>query len=449
MKIVQITPGAGAMYCGNCFRDNALVAALRQAGHQALMIPLYLPLTLEEEDQSAGTPIFFSGLNVYLEQKLAFFRHTPDWLHRWLASRSLLRWVAGRSARTRPRELGELTVSMLRGESGYQAREVEDLITWLAEHERPDVICLSNALLIGLVRSLQQRLDVPVACMLQGEDSFLDALPESFRSQAWAELGARAREADLLVAPSRYFADLMVRRLALPPERVRVVHNGISLAGYDKPPAEPEHGSDSNRPDPVWGYFARMCREKGLDILVEAFIEIKRRGRVKNLRLRVGGGCGPADQPFVQTLRDRLRAEGLLDQVEFHPNLDRAAKLRFLQSLTVFSVPAVYGEAFGLYLLEALAAGVPVVQPRHAAFPELIEATGGGLLCLPNHPQSLAETAETLLLDPALARKLGETGRDRVAQDFSVQRMMEGLVGAYCNLLDGRSTKQESPRADV
>src|SRR6187399_721060 len=101
MNLIQITPGAGGMYCGNCFRDNALVAALRKRGHQTLMVPLYLPMTLDEADQSAGIPTFFNGVNVYLEQKSAFFRHAPEWLHRLLASPTLLKWAAGRAAKTR------------------------------------------------------------------------------------------------------------------------------------------------------------------------------------------------------------------------------------------------------------------------------------------------------------------------------------------------------------
>src|SRR5689334_12726206 len=119
MNIIQITPGAGAMYCGNCFRDNALVAALRKSGHQAVMVPLYLPLTLDEDDQSAGTPIFFTGINVYLEQKSALFRHAPGWLHNLFASRPLLKWAAGKTASTRAEDLGEITLSMLRGENGF------------------------------------------------------------------------------------------------------------------------------------------------------------------------------------------------------------------------------------------------------------------------------------------------------------------------------------------
>src|SRR2546430_1964139 len=179
MNIVQITPGAGGMYCGNCFRDNALVAALRHQGHQVLMVPLYLPLTLDEEDQSAGTPIFFSGINVYLEEKAAFFRRTPGWFHDLLAAPRLLKWAAGKAAKTRAPDLGELTLSMLRGEEGNQARELTELIAWLKPQPKPDAICLSNALLLGLARRLKSELGAPVVCMLQGEDIFLDALPET------------------------------------------------------------------------------------------------------------------------------------------------------------------------------------------------------------------------------------------------------------------------------
>ena len=126
VNIIHLTPGAGAMYCGGCLRDNALVAALRKLGHEALMVPLYLPLTLDEEDQSAGAPIFFSGINVYLEQQSALFRHAPGWLHQALASPTLLKWASGAAAKTRPIDLGGMTISMLRGEEGNQARELEE-----------------------------------------------------------------------------------------------------------------------------------------------------------------------------------------------------------------------------------------------------------------------------------------------------------------------------------
>jgi glycosyltransferase involved in cell wall biosynthesis len=426
MRIVQITPGAGKMFCGACLRDNALVTELRRLGHSATLTPLYLPLTLDEADQSAGAPLFYGGINVYLEQHSALFRHAPRWLHHWLAAPFLLRLAAGPATSTRPEHLGAITLSMLRGEAGHQARELGELIDWL-RGEKPEVICLSNALLIGLVRRLRSELRVPVICSLQGEDWFMDALPPGPRETAWRTMAERAAEADLFIAPCNYFAELMRRRLRLPPERVRVVFNGINLDGFARDP----QSAIRNPPCPTLGYLARMSREKGLEKLVDAFLLLKKRDRVKNLKLRVGGSCGPADRPLVAELRKRLEKAGVAGDVDFVPNLSRAAKLEFLGTLSVFSVPATYGEAFGLYLIESLAAGVPVVQPAHSAFPEIVQATGGGLLCDAQDLNALAGALETLLLDPARARALGECGRKAVAEKFSAA-IMARQVAALC-----------------
>ncbi len=425
LNIIQLTPGAGPMYCGNCLRDNGLVAALRRMGHQAILAPLYLPLTLDEADQSAGTPVFLGGINVYLDQRFAFFRAAPSWLRRLLAWRRLLQWAAGRAAGTRPEKLGELTLSMLRGEEGFQARELEDLSDWLKAQPKPDALCLSNALLIGLARRLKLDLKAPVVCMLQGEDAFLDSLPEPSRALCWHTLAQRVRDADLLVAPSRYFAQLMSRRLGLPAGQVKVVYNGIKL---DEGTNAPSAVADGKGGVPVLGFFARMCPEKGLDLLVDAFVRLRTRGRLKGLKLKVGGSCGPRDAALVETLRGRLRSAGLEGEAEFCPNLSIEEKRAFLRSLTVFSVPARCPEAFGLYVIEALAAGVPAVQPRSGAFPELIEATGGGVLCEPEDPESLAQTLEALLLAPEHARALGECGRKAVSEKFTAQRMARGMV---------------------
>src|SRR5215831_5692561 len=203
MRIVQITPGAGGMYCGVCARDNALVAALRKLGHEVVMVPLYLPFTLDEPDQSADVPIFFSGINVYLGHKSSFFRSAPDWFRRMLASRSLLKWIGSKAAGTHPSELGDLTLSMLMGENGKQNRELDELTTWLKSQVKPDVICLSTALLIGMAQRSRAELKAPVLCTFQGEDVFLDALTQPYSRQCWEELAARAKEADGLISPSR------------------------------------------------------------------------------------------------------------------------------------------------------------------------------------------------------------------------------------------------------
>jgi glycosyltransferase involved in cell wall biosynthesis len=425
VNIVQITPGAGGMYCGGCFRDNALVAALRKLGHDTLMLPLYLPLTLDEADQSAGTPIFFSGVNVYLEQKLPWFRRGPDWLHRVLASPRLLHLLGGLAGRTRAEDVGDLTLSMLRGEEGNQAREVEELAAWIKTHHRCDVLSLSNVLLAGMARRLKEELRVPVICMLQGEDAFLDSLPMPVQAVAWQILSERARDIDLFIAPSRYFGELMARRMNVPLERVHIVPNGINTDGY-----EPKPETRNPKPERVLGYFARMCEMKGLGLAVDVFIELQRRGRMPNLKLHVGGGCGPGDEPFVEEQKGRLEAAGLLGEAKFFPNVSREEKIRFLHSLDVFCTPALYGEAFGLYVLEALAAGVPVVQPRHAAFPEIIEATGGGLIAEPN-ASALADAIESLFSDSARARVLGETGQRAVREKFNVNRMAREVMDVF------------------
>ena len=437
MNIVQLTPGAGGMFCGNCFHDNALVTALRDLGHDVTMLPLYLPIHVDEDDQSAGQPVFFGGVNVYLEQKSAAFRHAPRWLHRLLNARRLLEWAAGRAAKTRASDVGDILLSMLRGETGNQHREITELIAWLRAYAKPDVICLSNALLIGMVRRLKAELSVPVVCLLQGEEPYLDALPDSHREPAWQLLAERAVEVDAWIAPSQWAAQRMIARLNLKPERVEVVHDGINLAGFEirNPKSEIQ-----NSTAPVLGYFARMCKDKGLDTLVEAFIHLKHRGNVRRLKLHIGGGCGPSDEPFVKTLRVRLAEAGYIGEVSFSPNLNRAEKLAFLQALTVFSVPASYGEAFGLYLIEALAAGVPVVQPRTAAFPEILEATGGGVLCEPGDAKSLAEAIERLLLNPKQAQALGEAGRNAVFENFNAEAMARKTLQIFERAISSRQS---------
>jgi glycosyltransferase involved in cell wall biosynthesis len=218
-------------------------------------------------------------------------------------------------------------------------------------------------------------------------------------------LAERCAGIDHFIAVSRYFADVMIKRLNLPAERVSVVHPGIA---FD------EFLPTNDASQPVVGYLARMHPTKGLDTLVEAFLQLKTPGA----RLRIAGAMTGRDKAFVQSLQRKLG-----DRAEFLPNLDRAAKADFLRSLSVFSVPATYGEAFGMYVLEALAAGVPVVQPRHGAFPEVLAATVGGLLCEPNQPAALAAALDELLGDPKRARQLGATGRQAVQERFSVAAM--------------------------
>lgn len=431
MRILHLTPGTGSFFCGSCLRDAALVHALRERGHDAVMMPLYLPFVLESETESPDRgPVRMGGINLYLQQKVPVLRGLPRALRGLLDRPGLLRFVARRANMTDAPLLGEMTLSTLRGEDGRQVGEVTRLAHEVAERERPDVLCLSNAMLVGLVAPLHRALGVPIAVTLQGEQPFLDSLPPPWRERAWDALRERVAEVDAFLAVSRFTADLMTERLGLRPERVHVAHNGIDLAPFASEPTPPSG-------PPTIGFLARMCREKGLDTLVDAFLELKAAGTVPGLRLAACGVELAEDRPFVAELRARVARAGHAADFAVHPNVTREEKLAFLRGLSVLSVPATYGESFGLYVLEALACGVPVVQPRSGAFEELLAATGGGLLCEPDDARSLAASLAELLTQPALARDLGRSGRDAVRRDFGAAAMARRVEAVLQGLPSG------------
>ena len=177
-----------------------------------------------------------------------------------------------------------------------------------------------------------------------------------------------------------------------------------------------------------------MCPQKGLDTLVDAFCDLKKQNSTKNLKLMIGGGCGPGDVAFVESLKVTLKNAGLSHDVTWHPNLSREEKLDFFSKLTIFSVPALYGESFGLYVLESLASGVPVVQPPHAAFPEIIAQTGGGILSEGLSAQDLSSSIRCLLMDRPRLLAIAKEGRESVIRTGSVQSMCDGVLNVFEHL---------------
>jgi len=429
MKIVHLSPGAGDdFYCENCLRDVSLIRALRRIGHDASSVPLYLPPTMVGPESDEGPEVFFGGVNVYLQQKSALFRRTPRWIDRVFDSPRLLRWAGRKAGMTAAKDVGETMLSMLRGEHGRQVKELERLVAFLADNERADVVSLSNALLVGLARRIKEALGAVVVCSLQDEESYVDALGEPQRSEAWATLGERARDVDAFIAPSAFYADAMRERLDLPAERFCVVHNAVDTDGLAPAGAPPD--------PPAVGFLSQLSAGKGLDTLAEAFIRLKRTGGPAGLKLRLFGGATGADAPIVRSVQKRLSQAGVADDVEWPDGFDAESKLPFLQSISVLSVPTRRGEAFGLFVLEALACGVPVVLPDHGAFPELVEATGGGVLCPPNDPAALAEALAALLTDTDRAAELGRRGRAAVLEKFTPDRMAAAVAG-LCERLRG------------
>jgi glycosyltransferase involved in cell wall biosynthesis len=319
-----------------------------------------------------------------------------------------------------------MTLSVAMGEQGNQRRELEELVLWLRDDFRPDIVHITNSMFLGLAEPLKRELGVPVLCSLQGEDIFLDDLAEPFKSKVHGELQAHARAVDGLVATCDYYADFMAEYLAVARDRVHVVPLGIKIDGHRGAPAE----RSEDAPFTV-GYLARICPEKGLHELVEAFALLVDRHGKEVLRLRVAGYLGKRDEEYFAGVRARIGELGLEEVFEYAGEVDRAAKIAFLRSLDVLSVPTTYRDPKGLFVLEALANGVPVVQPAHGSFPEMIAATGGGLLSEPGSIESLADRLDALRGDPARQIVLGRAGAEAVVARFSDTAMAEATLAVY------------------
>ncbi|MCI0332638.1 MAG: glycosyltransferase family 4 protein [Planctomycetes bacterium] len=424
MRIAYITAGAAGMYCGSCLHDNTLAAALLELGEDVVLVPTYTPLRTDETNVSIDR-VFFGGINVYLQQRSAIFRHTPWWFDRLLDNPGLLERLSRRAGSVDPKQLGDLTVSMLRGEAGHQRKELEKLVHWLVTDFEPDIVHLSNSMQIGMARMLRERSGPPVVCQLSGEDIFLEKLPPPHYDAARALLRERAADVDAFVAINRYYADFMADYLAVDRARIHVIPHGLKLEGHgkraEKQPHEPR----------VIGYLARICEEKGLHLLVEACEQLAGRTDVPPFIVCAAGYLGEGDKPYLTDIEAKIAAGQLASRFTYVGELNRAEKIAFLQSLDVFSTPTVYRESKGLPALEAMANAVPVVLPDHGSFPEMIADTGGGLLHRPNDSTDLAEKLAELLRDPARSKQLGTSGHRAIRNRYHAEAMALQTLRLY------------------
>jgi glycosyltransferase involved in cell wall biosynthesis len=423
MRIIQVVPGSGDnFYCENCVRDNATVRALARAGQDVVAVPMYLPPLVDKVEAIADAPVFYGGINSWLQQNSAFFRKTPRWIDRIFDSKLLLRLAARKAGSVRASGLGELTLSVMKGAEGKQGKELERLMRWLESQPRPDVAHLSTSLLMGIGVEIKRRLGVPLVCTLQDEDVWLDAMEEPSRTRCWETMSDLGRQVDRFIAVSRSFGEVMRERMNIPPEKLRVVPIGVDAGD---PPA-------ARAPEPpALGFLGRQARSLGLGLLGDAFLELKKEDRFRTLRLHVSGGKTADDGPFLEELAGRFAASGVAGDVRFFEDFGPKARRAFLDTLTVMSVPVPSGVAFGTFIVESLAAGVPVVEPRVGSFPELVEATGGGVLYDPGDPAGLRRALGDLLGEPARRRELGLRGRESVARFFTLDTMARDMMDVY------------------
>lgn len=430
MRVTYVTAGAAEMICGSCLRDNILVKRLRDLDCSVILVPVYTPITVEGED-SSDNALLYGGISVYLEQKFPPFRYLPGFITKWLDYPGLVRSLTKkRKIEIEAENLGELTLSILRGEKGNQRQSLKRAVQWIKKESKPDLINLTNLLIAGFVPSIKRELNSPVIVTLQGDDLFLDELTKSHRDLVISELRRLASHIDGFITFSQFYAKKMSDLLEVPEEKFHLVNLGVDTDEFNDFTRHPVK-------DPTIGYFGRLAPEKGFHNIVDAFIEIHQEYNLSNARLCAGGWLSPADQNFFNQQIDKLKSANLINFFDHVGSLDLDKKKDFLGRIDVFSLPTTHEEPKGLSVLEAQACGVPVVQPDHGIFPEMLAETEGGILYDPMDSKSLAKEIVRLLKDKDYANQLGKMGRKKTFELFSAKRMAEETLQIYKQFIGG------------
>jgi glycosyltransferase involved in cell wall biosynthesis len=424
MKIVNIVPGfGGTFYCGNCLRDSAYVNSLLELGHEAITLPMYLPLTRNGKNPDEAVPVFYGAVNIYLKQQFPLFRHMPGWMENLLDSRPVLKFAAKKSGSTRAHGLEKLTESMLLGQQGHQNHELAQLVDFLKNHQKPDIVHFSNALLLGMAKQIREEVNVPVVFSLQDEDVWIDAMEESWRERIWQLMAEKSRDVDAFIAVSSWFAGIMQAKMHIPSDKIHIVHIGVNPGNYI-------YSSPATSPQTI-GYLSRICEENGFEILADAFILLKSDPQFETLKLKITGGMTGDDKPFLHRQMKKFEKKNLLKDVEIQHEFTTDDLKSFFKSVSVLSVPVLKGEAFGLYQIEALASGVPLVQPDLGAFPEIIKASGGGVIYSPNSAEAMAEKMEEVLSDSGKLLEMSISGRKAVEEIFNCSKLTQNMTDIY------------------
>ena len=428
MRIIYIAAGSGGTYCEVCKRDIALARGLMERGHEVMVFPLYTPLATDGPAPTRNR-IFYGGINAWLQQNVPLFRRTPRFID-WLFDRpSLLRLVCRFAIETDPSELGEMTVSVLRGNHGHQRKELDRLMAFLERIESPDVLNLTNSLLSMIAPEAKRRLGTPVVCALEGEDEFVEDLRSPWRQEAQDLMRRYAEEVDVFTAPDADYAERMSEFLGVSRRRVRVVPPGIDLSDYRPVQTRVRH------PFRV-GYCGPITRAKGIDLVCDAFERLSRSEAPDGAGPELGVGVPPRgeNEELWEQLFSALVGEGLEERVDCTEDLGREERVEFYHRCSVVAVPSRCAERTGLTCLEALACGVPVVAADKGVLGEIIRRTGGGVLIPPGDPDALESALSELREDPEQADRMGRRGAEGVAQRFSGRAMAEAMLEIYGEL---------------
>lgn len=430
MKIVYLITGSGgSFYCGNCYRDMIYLRAIRKVpGIQASAIPLYLPPEDSLEDSGFDKNVFFGAISMYLREKVSFLKNMPVFFDKIFDSAPMLRMAAKRAGTTRTEGLEEMTLNMIKGENAFPEKELQRLADYLCKDGKPDVIHLSNALIIGLARQLKRKMDVKIVCSLLNEDDWINEMAEPFQSNAWKLIAREAPNVDAFLTPSEYYKNFFISKTGISDKNFNVVPLALD-------PDQEILNVNKNTQWPAVGYFCRVNAHNGFDKLVDAFIKLSAEKTLPGLTLHVSGGYTGDDKPFIAEQIKKIKEAGLKGSIRIYPEFQGSSKRQFFSNIDVMSVPVRKYDGYGLYILEANAAGIPVVQPATGAFPEITVRTGGGITYSPDTIDELARALAQSLNNKELLMKLGSQGKENVLKNLSLNKMSESLSNVYRDLL--------------
>lgn len=426
MKIVYLITGSGgSFYCGNCYRDMIYLRAIRKVpGINASAVPLYLPPEDAVAESGMDKNVFFGAISMYLREKVPFLKNMPVFFDRIFDSGPMLRMAAKRAGTTRTEGLEDMTLNMIKGENAFPEKELTRLVDYLCKDGKPDVIHLSNALIIGLARQLKRRIDVKIVCSLLNEDDWINEMAEPFQSNAWKLIAREAPNVDAFLTPSEYYKQLFISKTGVADLNFNVVPLGLDPDNDILSVVKKENW-------PAVGYFCRVSAHNGFDKLVDAFISIKSSGSLPGLTLHISGGYTGDDKPFIAEQIRKIKEAGLKSFIKIYPEFHGNSKQQFFSNIDVMSVPVRKYDGYGLYILEANAAGIPVVQPATGAFPEIVGRTGGGLTYSPDTIEELSGSLIKALNEREILIRFGEKGKATVLQDLSLEKMSESLSKVY------------------
>ncbi len=419
MHIAFVTAGGAGMFCGSCMQDNAIARALMQLDCEVSLIPTYTPIRVDQENMSQ-TPVYLGGINLYLDNSLGFWKHLPRPLVSWLDHPRVIKWATSFGIKNDGADLGPMTLSMLNGESGPMQREYQVFVDHLVDDLKPDVILFTNALLSGVMPLLNKRYSKPIFCLLQGDDLFLNQLPAQYRQTSIDSIRKNSEQFAGFITHTRVYADLMSEFLGIDRNRFLQIPLSVDVEAH-----EVQDRSTSPSNTPKIGYFARIAPEKGLLELVQATRHLHEAGI--DFELHAGGYLGPQHRSYFKKIQSEAKFLGDRFQYIGSP-AQHSEKMEFLRQLHLLSVPANYEEPKGLYLLEAMAAGIPVVQPRRGSFPELIESTGGGLMYEPGNSRDHANSLRQLLENPELHLQHRNSGLEGVNARHTSKEAAKALL---------------------